>query len=243
MNYPIHLIIIAFVPGLIWLFYFLRKDTHPEPKRMILKIFFFGMLSAFPAVLIEYVIQKITPDNFFPVSTWQCYAFTFLTVVFGVALIEELSKYFMVKITVLGSSELDEPVDVILYMIIAALGFATIENVFIFLSPEIFLYPFQDTIVLAGFRFISATFLHALCSGTIGFFVALSFCEVKNKKALLILGIFIAVLLHGLYNFSIMNLGGFFKLGIPSFIILGLAIFVYFGIRHLKSLKSICKIK
>ena len=33
------LLIFALTPSLIWLFYFLKKDPHPEPKREIVKIF------------------------------------------------------------------------------------------------------------------------------------------------------------------------------------------------------------
>jgi|WetSurMetagenome_2_1015567.scaffolds.fasta_scaffold33313_3 protease PrsW len=243
MVYPIYLIFIALIPGLLWLFYFLRKDNLPEPKKMILKIFFLGMVSALPAALIEGGLQKILPKNIFPEGTWQCYLCAFLLIVITVALIEELAKYSIIRLQVIRDKELDEPVDLIIYMIVAALGFATLENIFIFLSPETFFYTISETLTLASFRFVSATFLHALCSGTIGYFVALSFCEIKHKKILLFSGFTIAVLLHGLYNFSIMKVEGFFKFGLPTIIILALAVFIYFSIIHLKKIKSVCKVK
>jgi protease PrsW len=242
MVYPLYLILLALIPGLLWLFYFLRKDIHPEPKKMILKIFFLGMVSALPAALIEAGLQKILPDDLFPDGTWQCGICAFIFIVISVALIEELAKYSVVKLQAIRSPEMDEPVDVILYMIVAALGFATLENILIFLDPEIFYYTIPETLTLASFRFVSATFLHALCSGSVGYFMALSFCEVKHKKALMFLGFSIAALLHGLYNFSIMEVEGFLKFGLPTIIILALAIFIYFSIIHLKKLKSTCKI-
>lgn len=241
--YPAYLLFLSIIPGLIWLFYFLFKDEHPEPKRMILKIFFFGIISAFPAVLLEWGVQKLIPENFFYAGTLQYYLFGFIAVVLGVALVEELSKYFAVRIGALRSTELDEPIDVILYMIIAGLGFATIENIFLFFQHDTLLYSFQETFFLSVFRFFSATFLHALCSGTIGFFIALSYLEIKRKRVLLAAGFSAAILLHGLYNFSIMKLGGFFKFGIPSLVIISLAIFIYIGIEYLKKLESVCKIK
>jgi protease PrsW len=243
MVYPIYLIFLAILPGLLWLFYFLRKDTHPEPKKMILKIFFLGMASALPAALIEGGLQKIIPQELFLGGSWQCYFYSFLFIVISVAFIEELAKYSVVRWQVMRSKELDEPVDIIIYMIVAALGFATLENIFIFLAPETFYYTISETLTLASFRFVSATFLHALCSGTIGFFMALSCCEIKHKKILMICGFSIAVLLHGLYNFSIMNVEGFFKFGLPTIIILVLAISIYFSIIYLKKQKSICKIR
>jgi protease PrsW len=242
MVYPLYLIFLSITPGLIWLFYFLRKDVHPEPKHMILKIFFLGMLSALPAALIESSFQHFVPENIFFINSFGCHLIAFLSIVLGVALVEEVLKFLVVRAKVMRSSELDEPIDLVLYMIIAGLGFATIENIFIFLSPDVFLYGFRETFSLAVFRFLSATFLHALCSGTIGFFLALSFCEIKRKKIFLPLGFIIAILLHGLYNFSIMNLGGSLRFGIPLIIIISLAIFLSLGIKHLKNLKSICKI-
>jgi protease PrsW len=243
MVYPIYLIFLALLPGLLWLFYFLRKDNLPEPKKMILKIFFLGMVSALPAALVEGGLQKILPENIFSDGTWQCYLCAFIFIVISVALIEELAKYSVVRLQVIRSQELDEPVDLIIYMIVAALGFATLENIFIFLAPETFYYTVSETLTLASFRFVSATFLHALCSGAIGYFMALSFCEIKHKKILMLSGFSIAILLHGLYNFSIMKVEGFFKFGLPTIIILALAIFTYFSIIHLKKLKSVCKIK
>jgi len=242
MIYPIYLLLLAIAPGLIWLFYFLKKDVYPEPKRMILKIFFWGMLSALPAALIEFGFQRLTPEKILFLDGWGHNLVTFLAAVVGVGAVEEIIKYLVVQGKVLGSSELDEPMDLVLYMIIAGLGFATLENIFIFFSPDIFPYTLRETFSLAVFRFISATFLHALCSGTIGFFLAMSFCETKRKKLLLPAGFAIAILLHGLYNFSIMNLGGIFRFGVPLIILISLVIFINLGIKKLKSLKSICKI-
>jgi protease PrsW len=243
MAYPIYLFFLAITPGLLWLFYFLKKDKHPEPKKMILKVFLLGMLWAPVAVLTEWLFQKTGWQNFLPENITNNPFFLFLQVLVGIALVEELVKYLVVKFAVMRHPEMDEPMDLLLYMIISALGFATIENIFIFLSPEMFSSGVQTSLALAVFRFVSATFLHALCSGIIGFFLALSFCEIKNQGLLFVAGFATSSLLHGLYNFSIMKLEGGMKLGIPLAVIAVSAIFIYFGIRYLKSIKSICKIR
>jgi protease PrsW len=240
-NY-LYLFIFAIAPGLIWLFYFIEKDKHPEPKRMILKIFFLGMAVALPAAFLELLFQKLPFQEIAFSNPWENYIFVLLQVTLGVALIEEMVKYAVVRFAILKSSELDEPIDLMMYMIVSALGFATLENCFYFLSPEILSASLKDGATLSAFRFISATFLHALTSGTIGFFLALSFCQIKRKRFLFPAGFGVAVLLHALYNFSIMNLEGCLRFEIPIMIIFCLALFVYCGIRHLKSIKGICKI-
>jgi len=235
VTYPV-CIVFGVLPSFIWLTYYLRKDVHPESNRMILKIFFYGMLAAFPAILLEMGFSNgLIRFNVPP------FLISILCAFIGVALVEEGLKYLIVKEKVLKHSEFDEPVDTMLYMIIAALGFAALENILIMFSlgPD---FLFRDIFVTSSFRFLGATFLHTLCSATIGFFLALSFYEVRYREKLLALGLFIAVLLHGLYNFSIMELEGKLTFLIPVLILIGLAIFVTFGFRKLKKLKSICKV-
>ncbi len=236
LTYPL-CIVFGVLPSFVWLTYYLRKDVHPESNRMILKIFFYGMLAAFPAILLEMGFAKeLTRLNVPP------FLMSILGTFIGVALVEEGLKYLIVKGKVLRHPEFDEPIDTMLYMIIAALGFAALENILIMFSlGPVFL--FKDIFLNSAFRFLGGTFLHTLCSATIGFFLAFSFYEVKNRGKLLALGLFIAVLLHGLYNFSIMELGGKLTFLIPVLILIGLAIFVTFGFQKLKKLKSICKIK
>jgi len=57
-------VFIALIPGLFWLWFYRRKDkTNPEPRKLILKIFVWGMLITIPAIGIELAI-----DYFFPYS-------------------------------------------------------------------------------------------------------------------------------------------------------------------------------
>lgn len=237
MGYPV-LIIFALSPSIIWLLFFLRKDAHPESNPMVLKIFFYGMLAALPAVFIEFGFFGTI--GALPIS--PPLLISLLNIFVGVAFVEEFLKYLVVRGKVLNSPELDEPLDVMLYMIISALGFAAVENLLIFLSPDTFNLELGETLFLAAFRFISATFLHALASATFGFFIALSFYETKKQNLFLGIGLFLAVILHGLYNFSIMEIVGPLRILLPTIIILTLALFVSLGFKKLQRLKSICKI-
>jgi len=204
---------------------------------MILKIFFWGMLIAMPAVFLEMGIFKTFQElNLSRVLT------NILNIFIGVAFIEELLKYLVVRYQVLKHPEFDEPVDAMLYMIIAALGFAGVENILILfqLGPAIL---WGEALEISIFRIIGATFLHALASGLVGYFLALSIFEKQKRTKLLILGLGIATLLHGLYNFSIMKIEGNLKIFIPVIILFGLAVFVSSGIKKLQKLKSVCKIE
>ena len=248
MNYLLY-ILLGFFPSIIWLLFYLRKDAHPESKRMVLKIFIYGMLSGLLAGLIE--LEIYAGLFFFGGNFLQRFPFLFFLVsqFVIIALVEELSKFLIVEEKVISNPEFDEPVDTILYMIIAALGFAALENILVLFLGE-GLIPIQQAIMITSFRFVGATLLHALCSGTLGYFLALSFFEPKKRIRLIFEGITIAVLLHGLFNTSIMIVEGslaeknylLLTFSIIFLIILlsGSAFFVSFGFKKLKKIKSVC---
>lgn len=234
MNYLLP-IIFGLIPSVIWLLFYLRKDKNPEPARMILKVFLFGFMAALPAVLIEMGIM----DYINGLRIESLLLSSIITMFIGVAFTEEFLKYMVVRYQALKTKELDEPVDAMIYMIVSALGFAGAENILIFLSlgPGFFL---TDALALGLFRFLGATFLHVLCSGTLGYFWALSAFEARKKFFLA--GILLVTLLHGLYNFSIIELEKPWNVSIPLLILGGLAIFLTKSFNKLKRLKSISKI-
>jgi RsiW-degrading membrane proteinase PrsW (M82 family) len=233
MNYSIY-IIAGILPSVIWLLFYLRKDVHPESKGMILKIFLYGMIAALPVIMAELGFLEVLDRVALSLSPfWISVLYWFL----GVAFIEEFVKYLVIKGKVVNHSEFDEPVDLMLYMMIAALGFAALENI-LYLLP---LTP-AEVFPTSLFRFFGAIFLHALCSGSLGFFLALSFYETKHRGKLLILGMVLAVVLHGAFDFYIMEMKGTISFLMPILILVGLAGFVAFGFKKLKKIKSICKI-
>jgi RsiW-degrading membrane proteinase PrsW (M82 family) len=241
MDYKIDLyIIFGILPSLTWLFYYLRKDLHPEPKKTILRIFLWGSLITVPVFFIQvglmFLLAKINLD---PVLISFVYWFLII------ALSEESFKYFVVKFKILNSPDLDEPLDIMLYMVVSALGFAALENILYLFNPTTglsFDELIKRTLLLSFIRFIGATFLHTLCSALIGYFVAISIYENKKRPFYVILGISFAVALHGLYDLSIMNIRGYFNFIIPAIILLILAFLVFSGFEKLKKMKSISKI-
>jgi len=237
--YPLYTIF-GIAPSVVWLLFYLRKDHHPESNKMILKIFFYGMIAALPAILVEMGALRAISEAAFLSSLGQG-VITVLNIFIAVAFVEEFLKYLVVRGKVMSSSELDEPIDLMLYMIIAALGFAASENILVLFSlgPS---FLFGETVSVTVFRFLGATFLHALCSGTVGYFLALSLLETRKKGRFVLLGLTLAFLLHGLYNFSIIEIEGSLSFLIPIAILLGLAVFLTYGFRRLKKIKSICRI-
>lgn len=246
MEYFLYLF--GFLPSIIWLIFYLRKDKRPEPNKIVILCFFGGIASAFLVILPELFWQEVVIA---PLRENKKLLFLFLNLFIGAGLFEEYGKYLGAKFTAFKKSELDEPIDVILYMIISALGFAALENIFVLktsiepfvemLSPP---EALKTAIINAIFRFPTSTFLHAIASGIFGYFLVLWF--LKNKKRFFYYGLSLAFVLHGTYNYIIeilakdsLSLRGFLK--ICFFLTTG-AVILGFLIKKAKKLKSICQI-
>ena len=229
MNYPLFLFF-GFVPSIVWLAYYLRKDVHPEPNSVIRKVFLWGMLATLPVIALELILRSLF--SFLPFSEGLI---IILYIFLGVALVEEVFKFLVVRFAVYKDKALDEPVDVMLYMIIAALGFAAFENILILFGLGAS-SPISSIVALTLVRLVGATFLHALASGTFGYFLAHSFLKPKKKYWYMATGLLVATLLHGLFNFYILEVQGATKLLIPAVILIGLAIFVSLGFRQLQKI-------
>jgi len=230
-------IILAVLPSIIWLLFYLRKDKHPEPNGMIMRIFFLGFLATFIALALELLYQKT-------LEAFSLQSIVLLTIG-GMAFIEEFLKYLVIKIKVLKSSEFDEPVDAIFYMIVAALGFAAAENIFLINGLYIIGLSANEIIQITLERFLGAVLLHALASGIVGYFLARSFLLKRGRKSFIYLGIFISTCLHGIYNYIIIEVGPYSENFIIFLVILIsiMAVAVSLAFKNLKKFKSVCKIE
>ncbi len=198
------------IPALFWLWFWLREDTaRPEPRALIASAFIAGMLIvALVLPLQKFAMERFTGDN----------------LIFVWVIIEEVLKYAAALIVVLWNKAVDEPIDAIIYMISIALGFAAFENaLFIF-------NPLQDgdyvsSILTGNFRFLGSTLLHVLASGTVGVSMALAYYKHDAIRiASATVGLFIAILLHALFNFFIMDASGERVLGVFMFVWMGIIV-------------------
>ncbi len=245
--YPLFLTLLGFTPSLIWLSFYLKKDVHPEPKRMVIKVFILGMGSAFLAALLGILLSDLIQKLNLPLSLSLI-----LQIFLAVALVEEIVKYLPIHFYVLNDPEFDEPIDAMIYMIISGLGFAAIENILFLFKCYLARESFVPTLITLFGRFISATLLHALTSANIGYFLAISILKKKNRFFFFVLGVLISTLLHGIYNFGIKideesaNLGwqgrDWCSLLISAGVLFFLIILTFFQFRKIKKLKSVCEI-
>lgn len=233
-------ILLAPLPSIIWLAFYLRKDKHPEPNKMVIKIFLFG------AVMIA--IAALSEQGFYIGLKELSLSEKIALLVIGFALIEELLKYLVVKFGVLKSPDFDEPIDSMLYMIIAALGFAAAENIYLLTQMSPLKIEFKETIEFITTRFLGATFLHALASAIMGYFLAASLCvKSKIRRIFKGFGLIIATVLHSIFNYIIiLNIDGQIDAVQRNIIIfvllLGTGIIVSLMFKKINKLRAVCKL-
>lgn len=183
--------LIAFIPGLFWLYYFYKKDRYePEPLAWILVVFSLGALITIPVGFLEGILESITGS--------------ILAAILIAPFCEELAKYWVVKKSVYGSSEFDEPVDGIIYAAAAGLGFATLENIlYVFSAFDESLLLAIETGVLRGLFSVPG---HVLFSAMWGAAIGMAkFMPGEQGKMLVWKGLVLSMIAHALFNYLILQ--------------------------------------
>jgi RsiW-degrading membrane proteinase PrsW (M82 family) len=197
-------------PALFWLWFWLREDNeHPEPLLLIAISFIAGMA----VVPIALPLQKAAIG-----------LYTGKNIVVVWVIIEELLKYAAALILIFWNKEVDEPIDMVIYMIVIALGFGALENALFIFNP-LATGNFMSSALTGSFRFLGATLLHVLASGTVGVMLALTYYKHKVTQLLAgTVGLFVAIVLHALFNFFIMDASGETILGVFLFVWMGVIV-------------------
>lgn len=186
-------LIAGIVPAVFWLLFWLQEDRlHPEPKKYITLSFLLGMLAVPIVIPFETVLAKFLAHTSLLVFAW--------------AAVEELVKVCAAYLGGIRQKAMDEPIDGLIYLITAALGFSALENVLFLIDP--FMSDTLFTGILTGnIRFVGATLLHIVSSGIIGAGIALSFFRTPRMKMYMVASAIVAAtIVHGTFNFFILEI-------------------------------------
>ncbi|NOY35468.1 MAG: PrsW family intramembrane metalloprotease [bacterium] len=210
------------LPPLLWLWFWLKEDRYPEPRSVLALTFFFGMLAVLAAIFFEKAFlmaeQKLGIEKT---------AGGLISLLLAWALIEETVKYLAARFAALRRKSFDEPVDALIYLITAALGFAALENVLFLLKA--FDLGMMSGLATTNLRFFGATLLHVATSGIVGASIAFSFFHKENMRRNIMGGLAVAAILHFIFNYSIILNNGesMLKIFIPLWIVIILILFVF----------------
>ncbi len=196
-----YIFVLGFIPPVLWLGFWAREDPHPEPRKEIMIVFLAGMIIVVLAIFLENYLFRTNRllRDFLAYNGGVFQAINLL----GFAFIEEICKTLAAIFTALRSKYFDEPVDAMIYMVAAAMGFAAMENV-LFIADSL-QYSINQTILVSAFRFINAILLHASTAILIGAGFSFSYFHHERRLKELGLAIIFSTLLHAAYNFFIIN--------------------------------------
>lgn len=182
-------IALAIAPGIaICLFIFHRDRFNREPKLNLVLTFILGAVTVFPAAIIE--------NRFMPLSD-NSIAGTAVTAFLIVALTEEFVKFAVLRLYAYPKKSFDEPLDGIVFAVVASMGFATAENVmYVLKAAEI-----GDGYKVAFLRMFLSVPAHATFGVLMGYHVGKAKFDKANSTAWMVRGLFWAVVFHGLFDF------------------------------------------
>jgi RsiW-degrading membrane proteinase PrsW (M82 family) len=220
------------LPALIWLHFLLKEDERcPEPRTIITIAFMAGMF-AVPVVLpLETFAVSLLPEGLPVVIAW--------------ATIEEVVKFGLAAMFVLWRRDVNESIDLVIYMLTVALGFAALENTLFLLDP--FGHgQFLTGLATDNLRFVGSTLLHVIASSAVGFALAFSYKLPRVYRLFAATGgLILAITLHAVFNFFILEGGGSHTL--LAFFIVWTGALVFFALfevlkyfRYRNSLKNVC---
>ena len=214
----LNLIITAITPGIALALIFYWFDRHDrEPIGMLLKVFIFGAVYVFPTILIENFLLLF---NIFGGVLGAAY-----TAFIVAGLTEEYMKRKVVLKYVYFNPVFNEKLDGIVYCVMSALGFATLENIMYVV------FAFSDVEAVGYYRAIISVPAHMLFAVTMGYYLSLAkFSSTPEehrhyfKKSLSV-----PAMMHGIFDFILMA-------NIPLLMVFFIPFVIYLWVVNLKKL-------
>ena len=194
------LLIVALLPAIVLGIYIYKKDKiEREPTSLLVKLFVGGILAIIITLLVTIFVSIFYPNILG--DTYSGYLELIIQCFIFVGLIEEGSKWFMLKSMTWKDKNFDHIFDAIVYASFVSLGFATLENV---------LYVFENGIVTGLFRALLSVPGHLFFGIFMGYFYGIAkeawhYNKQEIYKRNLVLSIIIPTILHGFFDFCLFS--------------------------------------
>jgi RsiW-degrading membrane proteinase PrsW (M82 family) len=176
-----------------WFLYFWRIDVfEQEPWLASLITLLLGVGSAHLALALSDVVYQILP-----LSLSGHWLVDLVYSIVHIGLVEEVAKFLPVLLVVWFSRQVNEPVDLMIYGSLSALGFATMENA---------LYFSDYGVEIAFSRFLISTVMHLAMTGIVCYaWAAARFFHWKSQLLAVPAGLLAAALVHGLFDYFLIG--------------------------------------
>lgn len=190
------LLALTLAPGLAVAIYIYWRDRFDkEPLGQLIKCFIYGGLSTMLALFLSTRLSKFFPADHSTVLNTAFYTFI------SIGLCEEFAKMFFLISFPYRRPYFDEPYDGITYSVMISMGFATVENLLYVFSQS----TSEEGYAVALTRMVTAIPAHASFAIVMGYFTGLAKFNSQNGIFYLLFALLSATLLHGAYDFFLMQ--------------------------------------
>lgn len=224
------LVFIAILPVVLIGMYIYAKDRNKEPRDLLFKLLLGGIGSVFLVFALNDILDLLIP-GFEKASESKDIITLLLFSIFGVGLVEEISKWIFAYKISYNNKEFDELYDMIIYCVFVSLGFALFENLMYVLAGGFGVGITRALLAVPG---------HA-CDGVfMGYFLGLAKYydlqkQTSNKNRSMTLSIIVPTLMHGIYDFLLLT-------GNTMFILLFFVLVIIMYIITVKRINSVASI-
>lgn len=168
------------------LFVFLKYRFSDGYFKLLIKSYFWGILSSLVAGIIFFIAYKLSYIEL--KNLRRILFYSFIVIGFG----QELGKFIVLRFLVLPSKAFKSPSDGIIYSLMISFGAMSIYNI-----ATVFIDTTYNTNILISYAFVSIVYAVIM-----GFFVGLGKMR-KNRMIDSLSGLFGAIFFHGVYEFII----------------------------------------
>lgn len=231
MLYIEMLLILSILPVAVMGYIIYKNDkVEKEPPLLLVKLFFGGILSVIVTLFVTILIYHYFPvfSNSESLNLIMLIPYCFILI----GLVEEGSKWFMLKTITWYNKEFSYMYDAIVYAVFVSLGFATLENI---------VYVLSGGITTAIIRTIFSIPGHTFFGVFMGYYYGLAkqaeiSGDIKLKNRNLHLSILIPTLLHGIFDYCLFSME-------PLLLIIYLVFVIFLYIKAFKKINQIGNIK
>jgi RsiW-degrading membrane proteinase PrsW (M82 family)/ribosomal protein S18 acetylase RimI-like enzyme len=202
------LIALAIAPGLAICVYILYRDVYNrEPAINMILSFVLGIVVIVPAITVETFVGRYLTNSVMSII---------LGAFLGVALVEESSKFLILRYYCFTRRSFDEPLDGIVYSVLISMGFATVENIF---------YSYEHGLSVAFLRMFTSVPAHATFAIIMGYYAGKAKFEHARRRELMAKGLLGSTVIHGSFDtFLLLGENAWLKQYVSELMLFALAI-------------------
>lgn len=183
-------VLISALPGILIALGIWALDTRKEDPRNLIGLFFLGMAITIPAYAAQELSYMAGLGDTLSIARTLLFAFIII------AFTEEIFKYIVMRYYLMPRAYFDEKIDGIVFGVILAMGFATLENA---------LYAADLGLETVLVRIFTSVPAHGVFGAIMGYYISRAKFEGANKQRHLVLAFVVPFLLHGLFDFFILQ--------------------------------------